>query len=132
MLSPSSSTNSKSEIIGVRTSGATPKASSESLWNAAGTWEERDYSKWAKTQLRSTLEKVQYKFPSNQGSARVTAIRSIEGDASVVNIRGKRKLIYDFAIELTWSATVRELKTGIEGKFVIQEVTSDCVYDVSG
>ena len=56
---------------------------------------------------------------------------TIKGDASVVMIRGKRKFIYDFSIDLTWKARLmNQNNSNLSGKFTISEVTSDCCYDI--
>ena len=78
---------------------------SESQWNASGTWEERDHSKWAKEFLTNELNSASFDFPLNQGEVTVSGINSVEGDASVVMIRGKKKFIYDITIELTWKVS---------------------------
>lgn len=79
---------------------------SQSQWNASGTWEERDHSKWAKDYLTNELSSTSFSFPLNQGEVTVSGVSSVEGDASVVMIRGKKKFIYDFTIELNWTVRV--------------------------
>jgi len=73
-----------------------------SLWNSAGTWEERDYSKWGKNRLKSLLDHIVVYLPDKQGQVNVTDVSHIEGDASMVHIRGRNKLIYDFSLHVHW------------------------------
>lgn len=74
----------------------------ESLWNAAGTWEERDYSKWGKSHLKALLEHIEVLLPDKLGIVSVTEVSHIEGDASMVHIRGRNKFIYDFSLHVHW------------------------------
>jgi len=103
-----------------------------SLWNSAGTWEERDYSKWGKNRLKSLLDHIVVYLPDKQGQVNVTDVSHIEGDASMVHIRGRNKLIYDFSLHVHWKATLRggSEKTVLEGKFLVSEITGDCMYDI--
>ena len=89
---------------GTSVSTPSPHASrvQESLWNTAGTWEERDYSKWGKSRLKSLLEHIVVYLPDKQGKVNVTDVSHIEGDASMIHIRGRNKLIYDFSLHVHW------------------------------
>lgn len=57
-----------------------------SVWNTAGTWEERDMSEYFKQRLQTLKEHVK----------EVTAT----GDAQIVIARGKKRHLYDFSVDL--------------------------------
>ena len=92
-----------------------------SAWNAAGTWEERGHTDWARARLEALLCVEHDGFivadaaaagfvggGDDEGGdvrARVTSVKSCEGDASGVMIRGKPKHGVDFELKLDWSAT---------------------------
>lgn len=78
---------------------------SESLWNSAGLWEERDQTQWARSHLKSTLSSQFIRIPHNQGEISVSEVEILDGDASVVLSRGKRKFIYDFSIDIYWTVS---------------------------
>ena len=77
----------------------------QSQWNSSGTWEERDHTKWARDYLINELGSARFNIPLNQGEVMVSDVSIIDGEASVVMIRGKRKFIYDFTIDLTWKVS---------------------------
>jgi hypothetical protein len=83
-------------------SSATKENKTESAWNTAGTWEEKDYSKWAKRYLSEAIKKLVYSIPENKGVVSVLTVDSIEGDASTVHVRNRKKFIYDFSLTYTW------------------------------
>jgi hypothetical protein len=53
--------------------------SARSAWNAAGTWEEKDCSVWAKNTLRTLILSSKYEGPTKVESVRITKVISIEG-----------------------------------------------------
>lgn len=70
-----------------------------SVWNNAGTWEERDVSKWATSDLTDRFLKVN----TNNGeqSVKVTKISNCTGEALITFPRGKKRCGYEFeAVQL--------------------------------
>eukprot|EP00240_Pyramimonas_obovata_P014644 CAMPEP_0118925912 /NCGR_PEP_ID=MMETSP1169-20130426/3707_1 /TAXON_ID=36882 /ORGANISM="Pyramimonas obovata, Strain CCMP722" /LENGTH=207 /DNA_ID=CAMNT_0006867337 /DNA_START=56 /DNA_END=679 /DNA_ORIENTATION=- len=92
-----------------------------SLWNAAGTWEERGYLGWAKQQLATRLVGV------SDNVVTITEIKSCTGEATVVCTRGKARYGFDLVVSLGWEATVDEAT--IKGSVDINEVSRDTVED---
>ena len=82
-----------------------------SAWNAAGTWEERGHTDWARARLE-TLVVERGKFDLDGAFAgvvaRVVGVKKCEGDASVVMIRGKPRHGFDFETTLEWRASFAE------------------------
>merc|ERR1711998_116601 len=107
-----------------------------SVWNTAGTWEERDMSSDVKSRLTELCNGVYTE------SAKIKDVKSIEGDAQIVMARGKKRHIYDYNIKLEFEVSIVESvsKEGEEGgeeektskykgTFVFPEVSPICSYD---
>eukprot|EP00252_Welwitschia_mirabilis_P017560 TRINITY_DN3889_c0_g1_i1.p1 TRINITY_DN3889_c0_g1~~TRINITY_DN3889_c0_g1_i1.p1 ORF type:complete len:208 (+),score=50.05 TRINITY_DN3889_c0_g1_i1:252-875(+) len=70
-----------------------------SVWNQAGTWEERNLSCWASTRIKellSNLDSLQF----SRGKANITEVASCTGEATVVTVRNKKRIGYSFDISL--------------------------------
>jgi tetratricopeptide (TPR) repeat protein len=92
--------------------------SSRSAWNKAGTWEEKDVTKWAKETLEQTLlggaqddnastrGRAVYTLPLSSAAPNATvtttSVKILSGHASVATVRGKKRYLYDFALKLDW------------------------------
>lgn len=76
---------------------AAQQGTNASAWNAAGTFEERDVTEWAKQQLQQTL------VGTSSSSAVITGCNVPSGDAHIWFIRGKKRHGFEFDIELQWS-----------------------------
>lgn len=82
-----------------------------SVWNQAGTWEEKDTTDWCKEHLESRLKTTTCTVQSDaseQFRAKVIKVESLTGDASVAIIGGKKRYIFDFHAKLkfeVWDAT---------------------------
>lgn len=86
---------------------ATPAAAAgASVWNQAGTWEEKDLTKWAKTTLQECIENTTYILPDSSPApgalVTVTKVKTLEGHASCAVARGKKRYIYEFMVKLDW------------------------------
>lgn len=73
------------------------KITSSSAWNTAGTWEERDMTKWAKGHLTDLLVGITQEV--TDGHIAVKELSDWEGDASIPVIRGKPRFLYDFTFK---------------------------------
>lgn len=80
-----------------------------SVWNAAGTYEERDQTDWAKQCLAELLASASVGVEGG-GTARCTGAKDVQGDAGVHVVRGKKRFVFDlrlsvpFEVELPASA----------------------------
>ena len=121
------------------------RASQGSVWNTAGTWEEKDVLGWARTWLEASLPGLSRDLPrpakpavrsklSNSspptgdfgtGVLRVTAVAKVEGDASVGVIRGRTRHIFDLELEVRWEARLGGDETKYKGKLKFADVTHD-------
>lgn len=81
-----------------------------SAWNKAGTWEEKDVSLWAQDQLKAMLLLAEYKMPDSSplpnSIAKITSVKKINGHASVATVRGKRRYIYEYSIDINWEMSL--------------------------
>ena len=70
---------------------------SASVWNQAGTWEEKNTTEWCQTQLKHRL------LETMTGNAilavKITKVDDLNGDASVVVVSGKKRYIFDFNVK---------------------------------
>lgn len=110
----------------------TPAGTNGSVWNAAGTWEERVHTPWAVKRLRELVESLgELTVPDTDVGGtvvvRITKVLSVDGDAQVTSARGKRKHIYDLKIELEWEVNLRlqEDEVLAKGKTIVVDITGD-------
>jgi hypothetical protein len=74
----------------------------QSAWNTAGTWEDKDKTKWAKKRLKTLMEDIVI-IEENGNNCQVTKVEKLEGDASIISARGKVRYVYDFGFELKFT-----------------------------
>ncbi|KAL0710067.1 hypothetical protein Bca4012_017045 [Brassica carinata] len=82
-----------------------------SLWNQAGTWEEKNLTKWATDRLKELLGSVgSLQFSS--GKAEIIGVSRCVGDAFLVTVRNKKRVGYTY-----------ELTLKVEGEWSFEEDT---------
>jgi len=89
--------------------------STSSAWNHAGTWEEKDTTDWCNKHLEKRLLQTKVEASgsgSSHMSCSVTEVNNVAGEASVANVGGKKRYIFDLNCEI---------------KFEIKESTSEDV-----
>ncbi|KAL9230498.1 hypothetical protein vseg_005839 [Gypsophila vaccaria] len=70
-----------------------------SLWNSAGTWEEKNLNKWASHRIKELLTSMDsLHFPN--AKAKVTHVSTCTGDAFLVTVRNKKRVGYTFELTL--------------------------------
>ena len=85
------------------------KQSQGSEWNFAGTFEEKDRTAWVKQRLAKVLGECGapiVEAGGYGGSIDVEKVEGLEGDASIVSVKGKRKHVASFEFEVHWSAVL--------------------------
>lgn len=93
-----------------------------SEWNQAGTWEEKDMTSWAKERLSAMLGEAvvpaeQVTLPSGKtatATAKVTKVKSLNGDAQMVMVRKQAKPGFNFDANLSFSISF-DVPDGQEG-----------------
>lgn len=78
-------------------------------------WTERDVTGWSSDKIKALLLGVQ--VAGEQGVCEVTAVDSMEGEASINNRKGKLIFFYEWHIKATWTGTT---KSGIKYKGTIE------------
>eukprot|EP00035_Acanthoeca_spectabilis_P007645 m.140013 g.140013 ORF g.140013 m.140013 type:complete len:146 (-) comp14026_c1_seq3:4219-4656(-) len=94
---------------------------SASVWNNAGTWEEKDCSEWAKEQLQTGLA-------VEAGTARVTNVTNVKGHVHVLHVRGKARVGMELTFELGIEVT-SDAGEAVPGKLSVTEMSETDVDD---
>jgi Fe-S cluster assembly iron-binding protein IscA len=79
-----------------------------SSWNTAGTWEERTHTKWAEKRISELLVTGDAIAETDVARVLLTSAKKIEGDATVVMVRGKPRHGFDFSLTLTFECVFKE------------------------
>jgi tetratricopeptide (TPR) repeat protein len=101
-----------------------PAVAGASAWNSAGTHESYDKSPATSRAITSNLQN-KLTYTSGEYSFEFCKIDSIEGDSQLMMARGKKKLVYDYTVNV--SVTVKSSTSGSSSycNLVISDVTSD-------
>ncbi|TDH74200.1 uncharacterized protein CCR75_001175 [Bremia lactucae] len=95
---------------------------STSVWNSAGTWEERDKSEWARERLKHhILASFSYEDEAQGLSVKATSFVKCDGEAKVVFSRGKKRCGYDLSIKFAW-----ESGDDVSGHVELQDFDDTC------
>mmetsp|Transcript_26348 Transcript_26348/g.59470 ORF Transcript_26348/g.59470 Transcript_26348/m.59470 type:complete len:426 (+) Transcript_26348:2-1279(+) len=68
-----------------------------SVWNAAGTWEEKAMLPW----WQQRIQKLQ--GLADGEALEITKVSPLQGEASIVHVRGQPKFMYDLTFDLSFS-----------------------------
>lgn len=79
-----------------------------SSWNTAGTWEERTHTKWAEGRMAELLVTGDAVAETDSARVKLTSVKKLEGDATVVMVRGKPRHGFDFSLTLTFECVFKE------------------------
>lgn len=109
---------------------APTKGENTSVWNTAGTWEEKNVTAWAKESLTEILQTATYTFPDSSPApgalARIATVKTLDGHASFATVRGKKKYIYEFKIELEWVLDLAGEPDAAKGKITFPDMDGTC------
>ncbi|KAH9805436.1 Aha1 N domain-containing protein [Citrus sinensis] len=93
-----------------------------SVWNRAGTWEEKSLNKWASDRIKELLTSVG-SVEFSGGKAEITEVSNCVGDAFLVTVRNKKRVGYNYELTLKvrgeWN--IREEKKMVKGHIDIPE-----------
>jgi hypothetical protein len=93
-----------------------------SLWNKAGTWEEKNLNKWASDRIKELLVSVgSLELPA--GKAEISDVSKCVGDAFLVTVRNKKRVgyTYELTLKVKGEWTIREEKKMVKGHIDIPE-----------
>ncbi|CAI9779856.1 unnamed protein product [Fraxinus pennsylvanica] len=70
-----------------------------SVWNRAGTWEEKNLNKWASDRIKELLVSVMT-LEFSGGRAEIEEVTRCSGDAFMVTVRNKKRVGYNYELTL--------------------------------
>ncbi|CAL9101313.1 unnamed protein product [Musa textilis] len=74
-----------------------------SVWNQAGTWEERNLNSWASNRIKELLKSLgSLEFSS--GKAYIEEVTKCSGDAFLVTVRNKKRVGYTYEVTIKFKA----------------------------
>ncbi|KAF5191793.1 Tapetum determinant [Thalictrum thalictroides] len=96
---------------------------SGSVWNKAGTWEEKNLNSWASCRIKELLPAVILEFST--GKAEIADVSKCEGDAFLVTVRNKKRVGYTYELTLTFKGEwcIQEENKKINGHIDVPEFT---------
>jgi tetratricopeptide (TPR) repeat protein len=113
-MAPKRLDNSNSATMAPEDLKSSTTSTSASVWNQAGTWEEKDTTDWCRAQLRERLLTTSVESTCATTAlttmpivrAMVTSVEELTGDASVAVVSGKKRYIFDFHVKLKYEIVV--------------------------
>lgn len=93
-----------------------------SVWNKAGTWEEKNLNKWASDRIQELLTSIG-SLEFNGGCAEISEVSNCSGDAFLVTVRNKKRVGYTYELKLRIKGewTIKEEKKKVKGHLEIPE-----------
>ncbi|KAJ0403887.1 hypothetical protein ATCC90586_002603 [Pythium insidiosum] len=104
-----------------------PVAHEGSAWNAAGTFEERNFSKWAEQKWSEVF--TSKTFVNGPHEATFKAPEKINGDASICVVRGKKRFLFDYTFKLPFEVKIGSSK--YKGSYEMHDISSDGDYEIT-
>lgn len=111
---------------------AAPAGGAGSVWNKGGTYEEKNMDKWAKSRLKELLEGNTVSL-FKEFSLKITDVKKLEGEAQVLVLRGKKRFMFEFNVELRWCAANEDGDASHSGSIIYPDLSTDACgdYEVS-
>lgn len=94
-----------------------------SAWNAANTWEERDFTSAAKQKLFEALSTTNNNIGIN--GITLEKVEKVEGSASITHVRGRARYMYEWSFALEFEAN-----GGSKGSCDVSDVINDQLDDI--
>jgi len=99
-----------------------------SVWNQAGTWEEKNTTTWCTDRLKERLLETKINVQAKsleRYSAVVSKVDDLTGDASVATTNGKKRYIFDFHLKLKFEVRDADVDEKLaEGSLHIPDLCS--------
>ncbi|OMP05184.1 hypothetical protein COLO4_09003 [Corchorus olitorius] len=101
---------------------ASKPATLGSVWNKAGTWEEKNLNSWATQRIKELLQSLS-SLDFSCGKAEIADITKCVGDAFLVTVRNKKRVGYTYELTLNFKGEwlLREEKKTVKGRIEIPE-----------
>ncbi|XP_062218168.1 uncharacterized protein LOC133918339 [Phragmites australis] len=93
-----------------------------SVWNQAGTWEEKNLNSWANSRIKDLLGSLgSLEFPT--GKASIEEVSKCSGDAFQVTVRNKKRVGYNYELTLKFRGEwlIKEESKEVKGHLDIPE-----------
>ncbi|GJM97510.1 hypothetical protein PR202_ga14442 [Eleusine coracana subsp. coracana] len=93
-----------------------------SVWNQAGTWEEKNLSSWASSRIKDLLGSLD-PLEFSTGKASVYEVSRCSGDAFLVTVRNKKRVGYTYELSLKFKGEwlIKEENKKVRGHLEIPE-----------
>ncbi|VAI43483.1 unnamed protein product [Triticum turgidum subsp. durum] len=93
-----------------------------SVWNQAGTWEEKNLNSWANGRIKDLLGSLG-SLDFSTGKASIDEVSKCSGDAFLVMVRNKKRVGYNYELSLRFKGEwlVKEEKKKVTGHIDIPE-----------
>jgi len=102
-------------------------AKSASVWNNAGTWEEKDTSDWCNSTLKGHLKEAVVEVDHYTG--KVEEVEDLSGDASVAFVSGKKRFVFDYHASLTFIILDEGDEKVASGTLKLPDISSTAISD---
>jgi len=94
-----------------------------SVWNSAGTYEEKDQTAWAKEELQRIVSAISVEVPG--GSARCTGVKDVQGDVGIHMVRGKKRYLFDLHFTVPFEIDLDGEEKVYTGKINVTDFSAD-------
>jgi len=93
-----------------------------SVWNQAGTWEEKNLNSWASSRIKELLSSLA-SLEFSSGKASIDEVSKCSGDAFLITVRNKKRVGYTYELTLKFKGEwfIQEEKKKIKGHLDIPE-----------
>ncbi|KAL6873880.1 hypothetical protein ACP4OV_013962 [Aristida adscensionis] len=93
-----------------------------SVWNQAGTWEEKNLNSWANSRIQDLLGSLD-PLEFTTGKASVYEVSRCSGDAFLVTVRNKKRVGYTYELSLKFKGEwlIKEENKKVKGHLEIPE-----------
>jgi hypothetical protein len=120
--------------IEAEVAASAPVPTEGSVWNAAGTFEDKDVTATAQTMLREILSDALPSVDVAGGILGIDEVKSVEGDASKPVIRGTRRHLFDLSFTLSFSFKWMDMggQQKVGGSIAVNDFTNDCFTEGDG
>jgi hypothetical protein len=94
-----------------------------SVWNAAGTYEEKDQTEWAKKELATILSAIRLELDGG-GSVRCVEATGFQGDAGIHVVRGRKRYLFDFKFDVKFELELPDSEQLFTGEIQVADFSS--------
>lgn len=87
------------------------KTQTVSTWNQAGTWEEKNLTKWGLDRIRKLLTKYEksYRNMNHDVCIRFTNVKALSGEIYITHTRGKKLYLYDITMDVSFKIIITSI-----------------------